>query len=73
MECARAIALYGKIIYPEECNYSSYKKLGLRCPSCGEPVHLKQGRKRKPHFAHFSGTDPNKHSDIRPLSFIWEN
>ncbi|AFZ27339.1 hypothetical protein Cylst_5311 [Cylindrospermum stagnale PCC 7417] len=57
-----AIAMYlgGEIIDAHNCDYSSYDNHGLRCAVCGEPVHLKKGSIRKPHFAHFSGTDPQQ-------------
>ena len=51
--------LGGKEIYAEDqdLTYHSYKDLGLRCSVCGEPVHLKKGFNREPHFAHFPSTD----------------
>ncbi|MBW4607489.1 MAG: hypothetical protein KME22_09760 [Hassallia sp. WJT32-NPBG1] len=57
MDIARAMALGGEIVYANDCDFSSYLKLGLRCPVCKEPVYLKDGEIRKPHFAHFKGTD----------------
>lgn len=32
----------------------AYFGLGLVCPTCGEPVCLRQGQERRPHFAHYS-------------------
>lgn len=57
MDIARAMAL-GKIVYAEDCDFSSYTKLGLLCTVCKEPVYLRAGEIRKSHFAHFKGTDP---------------
>ena len=59
MDRARAMSWGGRIVYADavENDYSSYLNLGLRCPVCGEPVHFKKGYSRKPHFAHFKGTD----------------
>lgn len=31
-----------------------YFGIGMTCPTCGESVHLRQGKKRRPHFAHYS-------------------
>ncbi len=32
----------------------AYLCFGMICPTCGEPVYLRQGQKRRPHFAHYS-------------------
>ena len=32
----------------------AYYSFGMSCPTCGEPVHLKQGPMRRAHFAHYS-------------------
>ncbi|AFY32084.1 hypothetical protein [Calothrix sp. PCC 7507] len=56
MEYARAMALGGQKVYADNCNFSSYDELKLRCYVCGEPVYLKKGEYRKPHFAHFHVT-----------------
>lgn len=60
MDRAKAMYLGGEIIDAHDCNYSSYYNDGLRCAVCGEPVFLKRGSIRKPHFAHHSGTDPQQ-------------
>ncbi|QLE49135.1 hypothetical protein FD724_14170 [Nostoc sp. C057] len=106
MDIAKSMRLGGKIIHANECNFSSYDDLKLRCYVCGEPVRpgqthlkyknpliarvlaffnlayffikilaqqgfqksrafalpvrLKKGEYRKPHFAHFRGTDPKQ-------------
>jgi hypothetical protein len=60
MDIARAMYLGGTTIRASEGNYSSYDKKGLLCCFCGEPVYLKKGDIRKPHFAHFPGTDPKQ-------------
>lgn len=59
MNIAKSLYLGGKIIHANDnrLNYYSYKDLGLRCLSCGEPVHLRRGDKRQTHFAHFKGID----------------
>jgi Zn-finger protein len=60
MESAKSMRLGGKTVYPDECDFYSYNDLKLRCHVCGEPVYLKKGKYRKPHFAHFPGTDPKQ-------------
>ena len=60
MDRAKAMYLGGEIIDAHDCNYSSYYNDGLRCAVCSEPVFLKRGSIRKPHFAHHSGTDPQQ-------------
>ncbi len=32
----------------------AYSGFGLTCPTCGEPVYLRAGKERRPHFAHYS-------------------
>lgn len=56
MDIAKSMRLGGKIVHADECNFNSYVELGLRCPRCGEPVYLKKGEHRKPHFAHIHAT-----------------
>lgn len=67
--------LGGKIVYPDECDYFSYKELLLRCPFCGQEVFLKAGACRKSHFAHFAGTDPNQveQCELRASSYKWSS
>jgi len=60
MYIAKSMKLAGETVYPEECDFHSYKELLLRCHFCGQEVYLKKGSIRKPHFAHFSGTDPKQ-------------
>jgi hypothetical protein len=60
MNIAKAIALGGQRVYPEQCDFYSYKELLLCCCFCGQEVSLKKGRIRKYHFAHFAGTDPKQ-------------
>lgn len=60
MEYAISIYKPSERVYPEQCDFNSYNDLKLRCPVCGEPVRLKKGGTRKPHFAHFPGTDPKQ-------------
>ncbi len=54
-----AISMYkgGVKVYADECDSDSYDILKLRCSVCGEPVYLKEGNTRKPHFAHFHATN----------------
>ena len=59
MDYAKSMMLGGEIVYSDECDFDSYKKWLLRCPICGQPVFLKQGGVKKPHFAHFQ----EKYSD----------
>lgn len=56
MEYARAMALGGQKVYAHDCDFYSYDNLKLRCYVCGEPVYLKKGGIRKPHFAHIHAT-----------------
>lgn len=75
MDRARAIGWGGRIIYADavENDYSSYLNLGLRCPVCGEPVHFKKGYSRKPHFAHFKGTDPRQVEECKLRAAAYGN
>ncbi|BDI19600.1 hypothetical protein ANSO36C_54020 [Nostoc cf. commune SO-36] len=70
-----AISMYkpGERVYPEQCNFFSYNDLKLRCPVCGEPVRLKKGGTRKPHFAHFPGTDPKQVEECELRASIYSN
>lgn len=67
MRYATSIKFGGELIHASECDYEDYKKLGLLCPECKEPVFLRSGSTYKrqekeilinPHFAHFSHSDP---------------
>lgn len=40
----------GEIVEAQRSIYS----YGLRCPYCNEPVRLRKGHERRPHFAHYS-------------------
>ena len=79
MEIARAIYKGGEIVRAddESLNYYSYINLGLRCPICGEEVHLKKGDVKKPHFAHFHKTDDSEECSLRleanSSSSGWQN
>lgn len=42
--------LRGNLVQPVRGAYFGF---GLTCPYCGEPVHLKSGHMRRPHFAHY--------------------
>lgn len=56
MYIARSMRLGGKTVYADECDFYSYDYLKLRCFICGEPVYLRNGDVRKPHFAHIHVT-----------------
>jgi hypothetical protein len=56
MDIARAMYKGGKIIHADECDFASYKNLGLLCPFCKQEVYLRKGNIRKPYFAHFHAT-----------------
>lgn len=67
MKYATSIKFGGELIHAAECDYGDYKKLGLLCPECKEPVFLRAGSTYKrqekeilinPHFAHFANSDP---------------
>lgn len=54
MDIAKAMFRGGELIVdPAAYNYYSYLVLGLRCRFCGENVHLRKGKSRRAHFAHF--------------------
>lgn len=67
MKYASSIRYGGQLIEAIDCDYDSYKDLGLLCPECKDPVFLRanttQFRSGKEvaiasHFAHFPGKDP---------------
>lgn len=67
MKYASSIRYGGQLVEASDCDYDSYRKLGLLCPECKDPVFLRanttQIRQGKEvliasHFAHFSGKDP---------------
>jgi hypothetical protein len=62
MEIAKSLYRGGEVIRADDkfLSYSSYRQLGLRCYFCGEPVCLRKGGIRKPHFAHFPSINPEK-------------
>lgn len=73
MDVAKAMSLGGKIIHAERCDYHSYINLGLRCPVCGEPVYLRKGDYRQPHFAHFKGTNPRQVEECTLKASVYSN
>lgn len=48
MKYAKSL-LYGVIVDASNCNYRDYANWQLRCPKCGEPVHLIGASKRQEH------------------------
>lgn len=48
MKYAKSL-LYGIIVDASVCNYKDYANWQLRCPKCGEPVHLIGASKRQEH------------------------
>lgn len=67
MKYASSIRYGGELIEAKDCDYESYKHLGLLCPECKDPVFLraegvrilkKKEVKIGAHFAHFPGKDP---------------
>ena len=68
MRYAKSIKHGGMLVEASDCDHSSYVKLGLCCPFCGNPVFLSKGRdfkgskKRKAYktaayFSHFKGVE----------------
>ena len=62
---AKSIYLGGSIVESLDCDYNSYKELGLTCPFCNSAVHLRKGSTRtieksgkiystRPYFSHYS-------------------
>ena len=62
---AKSIYLGGSIVESFDCDYSSYKELGLTCPFCNSAVYLRKGSVRtieksgkvystRPYFSHYS-------------------
>jgi hypothetical protein len=67
MRYASSIRYGGELIEAEDCDYESYKSLGLLCPECRDPVFLRAEGTRQvkgkdvkigAHFSHFPGKDP---------------
>jgi hypothetical protein len=67
MKLASSIRYGGQLVEAAECDYNSYKHLGLLCPECKDPVYLRAEGKRLQHgkevsigacFCHFPGKDP---------------
>jgi hypothetical protein len=70
MKQAKSIYLGGEIVSADDCDYQSYKFLGLICPYCSEAVFLRSGSIREttlrnkkqstqivqPSFAHYKGS-----------------
>ncbi|GAA6620889.1 competence protein CoiA family protein [Scytonema sp. NUACC26] len=71
MDYAISMKLGGERVYADKCDFHSYNDLKLRCPVCGEPVYLKQGEYRKPHFAHIHATNARQveQCELRVSSF----
>ena len=63
MRLAKAMKFGGQLIDAADCDYNSYKELGLLCPVCGNLVYLAKGQTKTsklgktfevpPHFKHF--------------------
>jgi hypothetical protein len=49
MDVAKAIRTGGLLVRAEDCDYSSFMGLGLRCPICGGTVFLVNGTERGAH------------------------
>lgn len=74
---AKSIYLGGSIIESFDCDYDSYKELGLVCPFCNSVVYLCKGSVReikkdgkiystRPYFSHYSNSD--NQCEIRALT-----
>ncbi len=67
MRYASSVRYGGQIISAVDCDYQSYKNLGLLCPNCKDAVFF-QGQSSRaleqkiisipPHFKHFAAKDP---------------
>ncbi|WP_201789154.1 hypothetical protein [Scytonema hofmannii] len=71
MDYAISMKLGGERVYADKCDFSSYNDHKLRCPVCGEPVYIKRGECRKPHFAHIHATNARQveQCELRASSF----
>jgi len=69
MEECKSMYHGGELVSALDCDFESYRELGLLCPFCNEPVYLcgetvRQSSKThklsyiRPHFKHFPGGDP---------------
>jgi hypothetical protein len=69
MDIALSMKYGGEVVYPSECDESTYKNLGLLCSSCHDVVYWmreiereetpkRKGSLVKAHFKHFKGKDP---------------
>jgi hypothetical protein len=69
MEECKSMYHGGELVSALDCDFESYRELGLLCPFCNEPVYLcgetvrQSSRTHKlsyirPHFKHFPGGDP---------------
>lgn len=78
MKDAKSIYLGGDIVAASECDYSSYERLGLKCPFCDSAVFIRSASFRKikgvekpigAYFAHFpSGYSENYDCEARSTS-----
>lgn len=66
MKLAESIRYGGQLIDASDCDYESYKKLGLLCPECKNPIFLRAKHERvvknkialvEPSFCHFKAVD----------------
>jgi len=73
MDIAKAMYKGGKIIHANECDFSSYKNLGLLCPFCSQEVCLRKGNIRKPYFAHFPTTSSRQVEDCELRASVFGN
>lgn len=46
MKYAISMYLAGTIVKSQDCDYESYRDLGLKCPYCSESVFLRRGTLR---------------------------
>ena len=65
MDIAKSMYLGGQEIRANSPQLSlfSYRKLGLLCVYCGEPVCYRKGGINQPHFSHFPSIDPKKYEE----------
>lgn len=81
MKDAKSIYLGGDIVAAEDCDYESYRSLGLTCPFCNEAVFLRTAFFRKgvekdtevnPHFVHFPSSLAKNGADCERRSLSKE-
>ena len=61
----------GELVTPDDQRLVSGKKCGCVCMGCGEPLILRRGEIRRPHFAHLAETACDKKCMIHNIVQAW--